>query len=198
MVKPFIQACILGLALCSPQKGRKWCPFGKGVPFWCLWTKGTVFAAKKGQKWCRLVKGYYISAVGALFLYGKDRQNQCPFAKGHQNSAPKGTVLRTIKRCPKGTISIPCISLSIHLPVILFYTTYFGMLSLNFIIFWLYLLYRNSLIKWYHLVLSKFLPCFCISPINLKDPICWSTLWIKRTLKTFWRKHFVQMWNFTG
>ncbi len=45
-------------------------------------------------------------------LYGKDRQNQCPFAKGHQNSTPKGTVLRTIKRCPKGTISGPSIFLS--------------------------------------------------------------------------------------
>ncbi len=33
------------------------------------------------------------SALGELFLYGKDRQNWCPFAKGHQNSAPKGTVL---------------------------------------------------------------------------------------------------------
>ncbi len=89
------------------KKGRKWCPFG--APFWCFWTKGTVFAAKKSKKWCRLVKGHYISALGALFLYGKDRQNRCPFhafAKGHQNSAPKGTVLRTIKRSPKGTILV--------------------------------------------------------------------------------------------
>ncbi len=26
-------------------------------------------------------------------MYGKDRHNRCPFAKGHQNSAQKGTVL---------------------------------------------------------------------------------------------------------
>ena len=68
---------------------------------------------KKGKRY-PLVKGYYISALGALFLYGKDRQlqDQCSFEKGHQNSAPKGTVLQTIKHCPKRTILVPLIFLN--------------------------------------------------------------------------------------
>ncbi len=75
------------------KKGRKWCPFVKVTPFWCSWEKGTVFAARKKEKnWCPLVKGHYISALWALFLYGKDRQNQCLFAKGHQRSAPNGAL----------------------------------------------------------------------------------------------------------
>ena len=52
------------------------------------------------------------------FFFVEDRQIQCPFAKGHQNSAPKGTVLRTIKWCPKGpkgTISVLFIFLSVPL-----------------------------------------------------------------------------------
>ncbi len=65
----------------AAKKGKKWCP---------SFQRGT--ATKIGKKWCRLAKGYYISALGALFLYGKDAP------KGHQNSAPKGTVLRTVKR----------------------------------------------------------------------------------------------------
>ena len=39
---------------------------------------------------------------------------QCPFEKWHQNSAPKGTILRTTKRYPKGTILVPLIFLSVR------------------------------------------------------------------------------------
>ena len=76
----------------------------------CPLLKGTVFAIKKGKKkWCRLVKGYYISALeDTIFVW-----NQCPLKKGHQNSAPKGTVLLTIKWCPKGTVSVLSILLSV-------------------------------------------------------------------------------------
>ncbi len=96
------------------KKRSKMVPFFfKGAPFWCPLIKGTVLTATKGKKWCRLAKGYRISALGALFLYGKDRKNLCPFAKGHQNSAPKDTVLWTVKRCPYGTISVPSIFLSV-------------------------------------------------------------------------------------
>ena len=37
---------------------------------------------------------------------------QCPFGKWHQNGASKGTILRTIKWCPKGTVLVPLIFLS--------------------------------------------------------------------------------------
>ncbi len=91
---------------CPPPKGHcfpKQCPYGtifqKKAEKGTVLEKGHCFRHKKGKKWCRHVKGYYISALGALFLYGKDRQDRYPFAKGHQNSAQKGTVLRTVKWC---------------------------------------------------------------------------------------------------
>ncbi len=34
---------------------------------------------------------------------------QCPFGKWHQNSAPKGTILQTTKRCHEDTILVPLI-----------------------------------------------------------------------------------------
>ncbi len=60
-------------------------------------------------------KGVLYQCPWGTILYGIDRQNQCPFAKGQQNSAPKGTVLRTIKWWPKGTILVPSISLSVDM-----------------------------------------------------------------------------------
>ncbi len=56
---------------------EKWCPF-YGPSNGALRANGALFS-KKGTKTVPL-----------------DRQNRCPFAKGHQNSAPKGTVLWTV------------------------------------------------------------------------------------------------------
>ncbi len=56
----------------------------------------------------KLSSATVISAPLALFLYRKCMGKQCPFRKWHQNSAPKGTILRTIK-----TVSVPLIFLSV-------------------------------------------------------------------------------------
>ena len=61
-------------------------------------------------------KGHYFSAHLTLFLYSKCMKKQCPLGKWHQNGALKGTVLRTIKPCPRGTILVPLIFLSVFIP----------------------------------------------------------------------------------
>ena len=73
-----------------------------------------------------LKKSVYQCPWGTI-LYGKDRQNQCPFTKGHQNSAPKGTVLWI---SPKGTILVPSI-------FSVFYLLFSGFPPL-FIVFWVF------------------------------------------------------------
>ena len=40
---------------------------------------------------------------------------QCPFGEWHQNGAPKGTVLRTINQCPRDTVLVPLIFLSVYI-----------------------------------------------------------------------------------
>ena len=47
---------------------------------------------------------------GAFFCQ-KGHQKQCPFGKWHENGAPKGTRLWTIKWFPKGTVLVPLIFL---------------------------------------------------------------------------------------
>ena len=39
-------------------------------------------------------------------------KKQCPFGKWHQNGAQKGTILRTINGCPKGTVLVPLVFFS--------------------------------------------------------------------------------------
>ncbi len=62
-----------GHCFCCKKMVENGAPFGKEAPFWCPWTKGTVFAAiKKVKKWCRLVKGYYINRPwGTIFVCKK-------------------------------------------------------------------------------------------------------------------------------
>ena len=105
----------------------------KGALFWC--PCGTVFQQKKVENgapgapkqyhfarghrfqtffWKMVpffLNGHCFSVPLALFLYRKCIEKQCPFGKWHQNGAPKGTVLQTIKQCLKGTILVPLIFL---------------------------------------------------------------------------------------
>ncbi len=67
-----------------------------------------VFALSPQNKYTQRKKGTKTVPLGHHF--GK----RCLFwTKRHQNSAPKGTILRTTKRCRKGTILVPLIFLSV-------------------------------------------------------------------------------------
>ncbi len=95
---------------CLAKRAPLWCPRGtkivplyKRAPFPTFFWKTVPFS----------LKGHYFSAPLALFLYRKCMGKQCLFGKWHQNSAPKGTILRTTKRCPKGTTLVPLIFLSV-------------------------------------------------------------------------------------
>ncbi len=61
------------------KDGAKTVPFGNRFEKWCPFSKN---GTKTVPLW-----------------QSAPPTNQCPFAKGHQNSATKGTVLWTIKRC---------------------------------------------------------------------------------------------------
>ena len=86
------------------KKGTKIVPLCKKAPFpnFFFW-KTVPFS----------LKGHYFRAPMALFLCRKCMEKQCPFGKWRQNGAPKGTILRTIKRCPKGTVLVRLIILSV-------------------------------------------------------------------------------------
>ena len=99
------------------QREPKHCPLGtvwKTVPFLVKkvpkqWQSGKLTPSKRAPFSETVPLGHHFPQKG--------RQNQCPFAKGHQSGAPKGNVLHIIKGiikgCPKGTISVPPIFLSV-------------------------------------------------------------------------------------
>ena len=102
------------------KKVLKRCPWGTILKNGAFFSKkGTILVPLRYQnevvppdKRALSLKEHYFSALLALFLYRKCMGKQCPFGKWHQNGAQKGTILRTINWCPKGTVLVPLIFLS--------------------------------------------------------------------------------------
>ncbi len=90
----------------TTKKGLKWLPWGTEIVPPC---KRELFFRKRLPF---LWKALFWCPCGSVF-YGKCTEKQCPFGKWHQNGVPKGPILQTVKRCPKGAVSVPLIFLSV-------------------------------------------------------------------------------------